>query len=93
MAAPCGHLPETIATHNRSQVFYYDTQLMQRRMDYAPDVAGGAPIAHYTYDPKTFDNLVFPTRRLVHPRDQTGTADQTITAITLEITDVAIQRA
>jgi hypothetical protein len=53
--------PPTIATHNRDQVFYFDERLMQRRMDYAPDVAGGAPIAHYTHDPKAFGGLIFPT--------------------------------
>jgi hypothetical protein len=82
--------PDTIATHNRTQVFYYDQHLMQRRMDYAPDVAGGAPVAHYTHDPQTFDGLIFPTRRLVHLRGPDGIADQTIAAITIDISDVTI---
>lgn len=84
--------PPTIATHNRDQVFYYDQALMQRRMDYAPDVAGNAPIAHYTHDPKTFDGLLFPTRRLVHTRDQAGTADQRFAAITVDVEHIKLDR-
>jgi hypothetical protein len=43
-------------------------------MDYAPDVTDNAPIAHYTHDPKRFDNFFFPKRRLVHLRDAHGKA-------------------
>jgi hypothetical protein len=45
---------------------------MQRRMDYSPDVTANPLIAHYTHDPKTFDGFVFPTRWLVHLRDENG---------------------
>jgi len=32
--------PASIANHNPHQVFYYDDQFMQRRMDYSPEVTG-----------------------------------------------------
>jgi hypothetical protein len=51
--------PPAIANHNPDQVFYYDQDVMQRRMDYSPDVTGNPRIAHYTRDPKTFDGFVF----------------------------------
>ncbi len=52
--------PRTIANHNANQVFYYDQEFMQRRMDYSPDVTGNPPVAHYTHDPRTFDGFCVP---------------------------------
>jgi hypothetical protein len=60
-------------------------------MDYAPDVAGGAPITHHKHDPRTFAGLVLSTPRLVHRRDAAGIADQSVAAITLDITDVTVE--
>jgi hypothetical protein len=83
--------PKTNANHNADQVFYYDTDLMLRRMDYSPDVTGNPPVAHYTRDPKTFDGFVFPTRRLVHFHDTDGIADQSVAAITLDVAHVTVE--
>jgi hypothetical protein len=66
---------------NADQVFYFDRIFMQRRMDYSPDLTGKPPIAHYTYDPKTFDGFVFPTRRSC--TSTTQTASQTTDYINL----------
>jgi hypothetical protein len=74
------------ANHNPDQVFYYDENFMQRRMDYSPYVTGSPPVAHYTHDPKTFDGFVFPTRRRVHHYDAAGVADQSSAAITIDST-------
>jgi hypothetical protein len=84
--------PKTIANHNADQVFYYDDAFMQRRMDYAPDVTGKAPVAHYTHDHKTFDGFVFPTRRLIHLHDASGVADQGFTPITVDVASVTLER-
>ena len=85
--------PQTNANHNPDQVFYYDEQLMQRRMDYSPDVTGNPPIAHYTHDPKTFDGFVFPTRRRVHRHDANGIADQSLAVITIDIETITLEQA
>ena len=82
--------PATIANHNAEQVFYYDEQFMQRRMDYSPYVTGSPPVAHYSYDPKTFDGFVFPTRRRVYLHDADGVADQAFAPITLDVDDIAV---
>jgi hypothetical protein len=84
--------PDTNANHNAEQVFYYDEQFMQRRMDYSPDVTGNPPIAQYTFDYETFDGFVFPTRRLVHRHDANGVADQSVAVITVDVRSVAIER-
>jgi hypothetical protein len=59
-------------------------------MDYAVEVNGDVLVAQNQYEPKTFQGLVLPTRRRVHRRSPDGTADQSQTSITLDITDVAI---
>jgi hypothetical protein len=65
---------------------------MQRRMDYSPDVTGRSPVAHYTYDPKTFDGFVFPTRRLIHLHDADGVANHEFAPITLSVAAVTVDR-
>ena len=85
--------PATIANHNAEQVFYYDDQFMQRRMDYSPDVTGSPPVAHYTHDPETFDGFVFPTRRRVLLHDAEGRADQSFAPITVDVAKVTVHRA
>jgi hypothetical protein len=68
--------PESIATHSDPQVFYFDADFAQRRMDYAPEVIDNSPAAHYTSDHRRFDGIVFPTRRRVYPRDPRTNARQ-----------------
>jgi hypothetical protein len=82
--------PSTVATHNPVQIFYYDSQGMQRRMDYEPDVAGNPPVAQYTSEPKTFGGIVFPTRRRVHRRNAEGIADLSFFTISIDIHDVIV---
>jgi hypothetical protein len=84
--------PPGNANHNADQVFYYDDEFMLRRMDYAPEVTGDAPIAHYAYDPVTFGGFVFPTRRRVHFRDADGVADLSFAPITDDVRELKVQR-
>lgn len=83
--------PASIANHNRDQVFYYDAEFMQRRLDYSPDVTSNPPVAHYTHDPKTFDGFVFPTRRRVHLHDDRGVADREFASITIDIASISVE--
>ena len=85
------HFPPNNANHNSDQVFYYDQHFMMRRMDYAPDVTGSAPVAHYTDDHKTFDKFVFPTRRRIYRRGDDGTADQRLAIISVDVSLVSVQ--
>jgi hypothetical protein len=60
--------PEGFHTHCREQTFYFDSDGLLRRHDYTPEVvASFARGCHFSYDHKTFDGLVFPTRRRVVP--------------------------
>jgi hypothetical protein len=82
--------PASIATHNSEQVFHYDADGMLRRTDYAPEVSGGSRLAQYTDEPKTFGGLVFPTRRRAYGRNDDGTVDKSLTAITIDFDEIAV---
>jgi hypothetical protein len=85
--------PTSIANHNADQVFYFDDDFMQRRMDYSPDVTGNPPVAHYTYDHTKFDGFVFPTRRRVLLHDANGIADHSFAPITVDVQSVSVQQS
>jgi hypothetical protein len=85
--------PPGNANHNADQLFYYDDELLLRRMDYSPDVTGSPPVAHYAYDHRSFDGFLFPTRRRVHLHDTNGVADKSFTPISVDLADVTIERA
>jgi hypothetical protein len=77
--------PDAIATHNAEQVFFYDADGMQRRVDYAPEVVGRACFVEYSDRQRTFDGLVFPTRWQVYRRVRDGDADRTLATMTLNV--------
>lgn len=65
--------PADIPTHSRQQTFYFDKNGLLRRLDYTAEVFGSfARAAHYCYDHKVFDGLVFPTHRMVFTRGRSG---------------------
>jgi len=82
--------PASIATHCPERIFYYDADGMQRHRDYALEVNGMSPAAHYTSDPKTFGDLGLPTRRRVYRRNPDGTADVGVAASTIAIFDITL---
>lgn len=60
--------PDDIPTHSRQQIFYFDDQLLLRRLDYTAEVVGGwAHAAHLCEEYRTFERLKAPTRRHVLP--------------------------
>ena len=83
--------PASNANHNADQVFYYDEDFMLRRIDYSPEVTGSKPVAHYTYDPVSFDGFVFPTHRRVHFHDADGVADLSFAPITDIVRDLKVR--
>lgn len=62
--------PAGLDTHSPEQSFFYDDAGRQVRHDYytAEVIAGRAHAAHYCGEHRTFDGLLFPTRRRVLPR-------------------------
>jgi hypothetical protein len=56
--------PEDLPTHCQVQKFYYDERFILRRLDYTVDViTDSGHVAHYVYDDRKVDGIVFPTLR------------------------------
>ena len=84
--------PPSIATHNPQQSFYFDSQGLQRRMDYIVEINGSTLVGHYTSRYKNFDGLKVATRRRVFRRNPDNTVNLNLPSITLDIHDVELIR-
>ena len=62
------HFPGSIETHSAVQDFYFGSDFLLRRHDYAVDVAGGFHAAHMVYDYADVDGIKIPTRRRAYRR-------------------------
>lgn len=61
--------PPAFPTHSREQTYYVDRAGLLRRLDYTAEVfCDLARGAHYCEAHKEFDNLIFPTHRVVFAR-------------------------
>ena len=84
--------PPELPVHSREQVFHYDERGLLRRNDYTAEAFGGwARAAHYSYDHREFDGLVFPMRRRVHPRRGGGRPRRAITIIAIAMESVTVE--
>ena len=82
--------PDHIQTHCSRQTFYFDSEGLLRRHDYAPDViASFARACHLSSEHKTFDGLVFPTRRRVVPRAPGGRPLPGPTIVSIELASIS----
>ncbi|MFF7882724.1 hypothetical protein ACH40F_10055 [Streptomyces sp. NPDC020794] len=82
--------PEALATHSTEQVFYYNAAGLLRRHDYAPDVLGGTPAAHFSEHHVRASGLVFPTHRFVVPVQEDGHAASEPILIVIDLTDISV---
>lgn len=73
------------------QVFYLDADYMLRRLDYHPQRDQRADRAR-RQRPEGVRRFIFPTRRHVYRRNEDGTADKSLAAITIPIDSVSVQR-
>jgi hypothetical protein len=65
--------PGNITTHCPKQVFYFNDKGLLCRLDYTAEIFGSfARGAHYCWQHREFDGLIFPTRRKVFWRMPNG---------------------
>lgn len=83
--------PEGIVTHAAVQTFYFGAEdHLLRRHDYAVDVLGRQPTAHYSADYRNFGGLTFPTRRWVVPRNADNTAAGGPVLVSIDIKAISL---
>ncbi|MFD4505930.1 hypothetical protein [Streptomyces sp. NPDC058457] len=82
--------PHGMATHCAEQVFHYDPSGLLRRHDYAPDVLGGTPAAHFAEKHVQVSGLVFPTHRYIVPAQADGHALPEPRLITIDLDEIAV---
>ncbi|MFK0158505.1 hypothetical protein ACIQVK_41365 [Streptomyces sp. NPDC090493] len=82
--------PQTLTTHATEQVFYYNAAGLLRRHDYAADVLGSTPAAHFSEQHVRASGLVFPTHRFVVPIEEDGHAAPEPVLITIDWADISV---
>jgi len=61
--------PPEIASHSKTQDFYFGPDFLLRRHDYHVEASGGFAAAQYVYEPVTVQGITFPTKRRAYMRD------------------------
>ena len=84
--------PSSIATHSTEQTFYFDSEGLQRRMDYIAEVNGSTLVGHYSSRYQNFNGLLVATRRRVFRRNPDNTVNLNLPSITLDIHHVQLIR-
>jgi hypothetical protein len=83
--------PDAWHAHCPRQVYYFDSRGLLRRNDYTAEVFGGwAKSAHVCEGHRTFDGLVFPTKRRVYPRRRSNRRRAFPTLVEIDIHHVAL---
>lgn len=84
--------PDDIPSHCKVQTFYFDASGILKRHDYSVDIMGGTTSGHFTLEPKTYQDVVFPTKRRVYAigPDNRPVPDRGA-AVTIDIQNVEIE--
>lgn len=55
--------PDDVATHEKVQKFYFDQHGLLRRLDYNSEFVRAGPAAHFCFDHRSIEGLVWPMLR------------------------------
>jgi hypothetical protein len=84
--------PALIATHSPEQIFYFDHEGLQRRLDYCTDGdRGDAHIAHYSTAHQEFSGIVVPTLHRSLKFGPDGTVIHRPASVDIEIFDASFE--
>jgi len=62
--------PPDIASHSKTQDFYFGPDFLLRRHDYHVEASGGFAAAQYVYELVAVQGITFPTKRRAYMRDE-----------------------
>lgn len=82
--------PAVIHSHSREQRFYFGSDGLLRRHDYAVDVWADTPAAHFLSDYIDVNGLKFPRRRSVFARRPDGQPDLDLNLVTIELSEYTL---
>ncbi|WP_157006573.1 hypothetical protein [Luteibacter yeojuensis] len=82
--------PGTMATVASEQLLYFDETGLLRREDYAVEVAGTDPVAHYLDRYETFNGFAFPTRRRIYLKSPEGAPLRDMVIMSADLSDYTI---
>ncbi|MFJ5264345.1 hypothetical protein ACIQAC_28185 [Streptomyces sp. NPDC088387] len=82
--------PAGIDTHSRDQQYYFDADAHLVRLDYAPEINGSAPTAHYQPRRAAFDGAVITTRHEIFGRNADNTPDRSLVRISLDVANASV---
>jgi hypothetical protein len=88
----CIGLPPAVRLYTPDQVFYFDSQGLQRRLDYIVEINGSTLVGHYTSRYQNFHGPQVATRRRVFRRNPDNTVNLNLPSITLDIHFVELIR-
>jgi hypothetical protein len=82
--------PDRIATHSRTQDFYFGPDGLLRRHDYRIEVAGGFAGAHLVSEFVEVQGLRFPTRRRAYQRNDDLTVRFDPLMVSIDVSDIVL---
>lgn len=82
--------PDTIATHTRQQISYFDADCLIRRHDYAVDVLGGARGCQYIDAFEEVGGIVIPRKRRVYPLGDDNRPHLPALLVSIDINEVVL---
>jgi hypothetical protein len=84
--------PKSITTQSSEQTLYIDDNGLIRRHDYDVEISGGAQAAHYLYEQKNFDGVVFSTKRRIYQRGPDLKPSKDMVVFSADLSDFEMKR-
>ncbi|SNT47886.1 hypothetical protein SAMN05421812_10733 [Asanoa hainanensis] len=83
--------PSTIDVHSTTQLYYFDDAGDLVRLDYEPDLNGGAPTAHYQPERTTVDGASITTKHEIFVRNEDRTPDRSFMPISVDVANLTMR--
>ncbi|REF94107.1 hypothetical protein DFJ67_0016 [Asanoa ferruginea] len=83
--------PRTIDTHSGTQLYYFNAAGDLVRLDYEPEVNGGAPTAHYQPERATVDGAVITTKHEIFIRGEDRAPDRSFMPISVDVAGITLR--
>lgn len=83
--------PPEVASHSKTQDFYFGPDLLLRRHDYYVEASGGFAAAQYVYEPATVQGITFATKRRAYMKDDRMFAIHEKLMVSIDISNLRLK--